>query len=134
MTRETAPSIEYIEREEDIERIEQIERGRPVPRFTPPTREEVFNFAMDEQIPLNVDKFYNHFTSTGWRSGNSPIVDWKARARAWVEEDRQKAAASAARYPAKRVPAQEYQQRDYDDEDEAARRRMIAMARGDYVD
>lgn len=55
-----------------------------------PTLEEVKQFANEEQLCLDAGKFYRHYSATGWKIGNSPIVDWKAKARQWSAEDKAK--------------------------------------------
>ena len=59
---------------------------------------------------FNAEAFVNHYAAKGWRSGGSPIVDWRAMVRVWRARDGQFTQARAA-------PALDYQQRDYEAED-----------------
>ena len=59
---------------------------------------------------FNAEAFVNHYAAKGWRSGGSPIVDWRAMVRVWRARDGQFTQARAA-------PALDYQQRDYNAED-----------------
>ena len=96
-------------------------------RFNQPTKEEIFDFCMDNNLGLNVDKFYNHYESNGWMVGNNKIKDWKAAVRYWVSNDKEQPA-KQTQAPVKKVIAQEYTQRDYSDEDADAFKRMLASA------
>lgn len=62
---------------------------------------------------FNAEAFVNHYAARGWRSGGSPIVDWRAMVRVWRARDGQFTQARAA--PAN--PELDYQQRDYNAED-----------------
>lgn len=62
---------------------------------------------------FNAEAFVNHYAAKGWRSGGSPIVDWRAMVRVWRARDGQFTQPRAA--PAN--PALEYPQRDYEAED-----------------
>ena len=94
-------------------------------RFTPPTKEQIFDFCLDNEINLDVDRFYDYYASKGWKVGSSPMKDWKAAVRNWVRRDKEKPAASG--YGQKKVIAQQYEQRDYGDEDREAMERMLRM-------
>ena len=60
-----------------------------------PTLDEVRNFAQEEGWCLNADRFFNYYASIGWVRNGNAISDWKALARLWAEEDREKAAKAA---------------------------------------
>ena len=62
---------------------------------------------------FNAEAFVNHYAAKGWRSGGSPIVDWRAMVRVWRARDCQYTQPRAA--PAN--PALEYAQREYKAED-----------------
>lgn len=59
---------------------------------------------------FNAEAFVNHYAAKGWRSGGTPIVDWRAMVRVWRARDGQFTQARAA-------PALDYAQREYHDED-----------------
>ena len=118
-------SIEQIDNIEQVDNIEPTNVGRTASRFTPPTAEEVFDYCLEKGYGIDVDSFMNHYTSNGWRVGKNKMVDWRAAVRTWVQRDK-KGGFSSDR-PEKRLPAQEYHQRDYSDAQEAAFERMMAM-------
>jgi hypothetical protein len=55
-------------------------------RFTPPTIEEAKVYC--EEIGIDVDAWYDHFTTSGWRLSNgNAMKDWKASVRTWKRND-----------------------------------------------
>lgn len=107
-----AASIEYIEQIEKIDKVEQIEErgGRTAKRFTPPTREDIIAFCLENGLIIDVDRFIDYYTSNGWMVGRNHMKDWKATVRNWAKGDNNRSTRLA---PAKRVIAQEFPQRDY---------------------
>lgn len=59
----------------------------------PPSLQELRDFVQEEQLPIDTEKFFNHYESIGWRKSGQPITDWKALVRMWAAEDIKKAAA-----------------------------------------
>jgi len=53
-------SIENIESIERVERVEDRERGVTARRFTPPTREEIEGFLLENGLEIDVDRFMNY--------------------------------------------------------------------------
>lgn len=79
--------IRLEERRLEEERGEGEEYG-----FTPPTLEELKAFAAENgytEAELPVERFINCYQAKGWRIGNSPMVDWQAKAREWVSRYRE---------------------------------------------
>ena len=50
---------------------------------TTPTLEEVKLFFEEEEIKIDPIKFFNHYSSNGWKVGKDLINDWKSIARIW---------------------------------------------------
>jgi len=113
-----AASIEYIEQVEQDRTDRKIdsptERGRTAQRFTPPSRDEIEIFCLENGLKIDVDYFLDHYAANGWMVGNSRMKDWKATVRNWARRDQKGEQRQAAR-PAKQVIAQQYSQRDYSD-------------------
>lgn len=59
--------------------------------FAAPTADEVRHYCEEAGITLNADRFIEHYGSLGWMKAGSPIRDWKALARKWAREDKEKA-------------------------------------------
>ena len=121
-------SIDNIEYIEQVEQIENIESKKTARRFTPPTKEEIFDFCLEEHLSIDVDYLYDYYSSKGWKIGSSSMKDWKAAVRNWARRDKKNPAQSSVPVPAKTVTAQQYSQRDYSGEQEAAIKRMLAAA------
>ena len=49
----------------------------------PPTVEEVRGYCAQIRSSVDAERFVDHYTSTGWMSGGTPIRDWRARVRMW---------------------------------------------------
>jgi hypothetical protein len=56
-------------------------------RFTPPTVEEVDQYAIEAGIELDASKLVDFYTSKGWKIGKDTMKDWKAAARNWARRD-----------------------------------------------
>jgi hypothetical protein len=119
-------NIEYIEKE-----LIEKESNNPTGRFAPPTKEEILDYCLEQNLGLDVDRFYDYYSSKGWKVGSSPMKDWKAAARNWDRRDRERQSSVPAQAPApvKQVPAQQYKQRDYGKEDSEAMQRQIEELR-----
>ncbi len=50
---------------------------------TTPTLDEVKLFFEEEEIKIDPIKFFNHYSSNGWKVGKDVINDWKSIARIW---------------------------------------------------
>jgi hypothetical protein len=129
-------SIESIEQIEDIEQVERIEkRGGSTKRFTPPSREQIEIFCLENGLTIDIDRFMNYYESNGWMVGRNHMKDWEATVRNWARRDEENRSPSrpAAKpsAPTKRVIAQNYEQRDYSGMDDDIMRRQSAriMAR-----
>lgn len=98
------------------ETMEQESMGKTAKRFTPPTLEEVSAYCQERGKGVDPDRWYNYYSSNGWKVGKNPMKDWKAAVRTW--ESNGKSSSQPAR-PAKQIPAQQYEQRDYSDQEES---------------
>jgi hypothetical protein len=58
----------------------------PTQRFTPPTLEMVFNQCQNQ---AEAEKFFDWFSSNGWRVGKNPMKDWKAALRNWMRRGKE---------------------------------------------
>lgn len=55
--------------------------------FIKPTLEEVRAYCLERNKGVDAEKWYNHYTSNGWRVGRNPMKDWKAAVRTWETND-----------------------------------------------
>ena len=51
--------------------------------FKKPTLEEVRAYCQERGNSVNPEKWYDHYTSNGWKVGKNPMKDWKAAVRTW---------------------------------------------------
>lgn len=58
-------------------------------RFTPPTLEDVAAYCRERGNGIDPQQFIDHYTSNGWKVGNTRMKDWRAAVRTW--EARRKA-------------------------------------------
>jgi hypothetical protein len=56
-----------------------------------PTLENIKKFCEKENLNIDANKFFNHYTSLGWKTATGvPITDWQAKARVWNAVDKPK--------------------------------------------
>ncbi len=69
---------------------EQKPKRQPVKRakFVKPTREEITAFCEEKGLKINVNKFYLHYESNGWRVGKNAMKSWKAAVQKWAETEK----------------------------------------------
>lgn len=53
-------------------------------QFRKPTREEAEAYCNEKGLALvDLDRWFDHYTSNGWKVGRNPMKDWKATLRNW---------------------------------------------------
>ena len=52
-----------------------------------PTLQEVKDFFILKSIKINPERFYNYYSSLGWKKGNTPIENWQLLALEWNRKD-----------------------------------------------
>ena len=96
------------------ETMEQ-ERGT-AKRFTPPTKDEIEIFCLENGLTIDVDRFVDYYTANGWIVGKTKMKDWQATVRNWARRDQ--GAVQQQRKPApvrRENSAANFEQRDYSD-------------------
>ena len=74
-----------IEKEIEIDK----EKSKSIKRFTPPTIEEVSEYFVSlSYTDSEADRFYDYYTSNGWKVGKGKMKDWKAAARNWMRNEK----------------------------------------------
>ena len=91
-------------------------------RFIPPTVEEVTEYCRERNNNVDPQTFVDFYTAKGWKIGKNQIRDWRACVRTWERNNRENALPTA-----KRVSAQQYEQRDYSGEQDEAMKRMLSL-------
>lgn len=71
----------------DKEEIREEEnREYRAPRFTPPTLQDVEDYAFEKGLDIDAERFVDFYASKGWKVGSSPMKDWRAAARNWARD------------------------------------------------
>lgn len=52
-------------------------------KFTPPTLEDVKAYCQERQNNVDPERWFNYYTSNGWKVGRNSMKDWKAAVRTW---------------------------------------------------
>lgn len=55
--------------------------------FKIPTRQEVDDFVKNNDIIIDIEKFYNHYESVGWQINGRSVVNWQALIKSWQATD-----------------------------------------------
>ena len=82
----TTKNIENIriQEEENIEDKSVVVATASTARFIKPTIEEVMDYCQERQNFVDPEKWYDHYSSNGWKvGGRAPMKDWKAAVRTW---------------------------------------------------
>lgn len=88
----TSHSVPYIGDETALINIRETkkENKRECKRFTPPTREEVAEYAREKSYNgFPVDRFIAYYESNGWMVGRNKMKSWKASMTNWWCRDHQ---------------------------------------------
>lgn len=60
-----------------------------VKRFVKPTIEEVADYCNERNNSVDAEKFYDYYSSNGWKVGKNAMKDWKASVRTWEKNNTQ---------------------------------------------
>lgn len=52
-------------------------------RFTPPAREEVQAYIVENNFNVDAERFIDYYTANGWQVGKNKMKDWRATVRNW---------------------------------------------------
>lgn len=108
-----------LPKEKDKEEDKEKEKDKK--RFDPPTLDEVTAYMKEIGCDIDPQYFLDYQEARNWvLSNGKKAKDWKAVIRTWKHNDFKRPASTQ-----KPVVAQKYEQRDYDEEQEAAFRRML---------
>ena len=59
--------------------------------FAPPTREELQDYIRETGSSVDPDRFFDYYENNGWKTGKTPMQDWRATVRSWEKRDKEKA-------------------------------------------
>ena len=52
-------------------------------RFAKPNVEDIIDYCNERNNCVDAQKFYDYYSSNGWKVGKNPMKDWKAAVRTW---------------------------------------------------
>jgi len=52
-------------------------------RFAKPTIDDVKDYCVERNNFVDAEKFFDYYSSNGWKVGKNPMKDWKASVRTW---------------------------------------------------
>ena len=52
-------------------------------RFAKPTVDDIVDYCNERNNIVDAQKFYDYYSSNGWKVGKNPMKDWKAAVRTW---------------------------------------------------
>ena len=81
-------------------------------RFIPPTVEEVSAYCRERNNKVDAEQFVAFYESKGWRIGNQSMKNWKSAIVTWEKRE------TDTKPIGKRVEAQNYTQRNYQQKQE----------------
>ena len=58
------------------------EKGK-AKRFAKPTVVDIAEYCVERNNSVDAQKFYDYYSSNGWKVGKNPMKDWKAAVRTW---------------------------------------------------
>lgn len=67
----------------DIEEKKEIKEENVIP----PLKNNVFKYCLDRKNNVNVEKWYDFYSSKGWMVGKNKMRDWKACIRTWENKE-----------------------------------------------
>lgn len=57
--------------------------------FVKPSISEIVDYIQERNLNVDAKKFWKHYESTGWKTGNDPIRDWKGLLKKWSKAERE---------------------------------------------
>jgi predicted phage replisome organizer len=57
--------------------------------FVKPSISEIVGYIQEHNLNVDAKKFWKHYESTGWKTGNDPIRDWRGLLKKWSKAERE---------------------------------------------
>lgn len=57
--------------------------------FVKPSISEIVDYIQEHNLNVDAKKFWKHYESTGWKTGNDPIRNWKGLLKKWSKAERE---------------------------------------------
>ena len=82
----TSPSQGAKDKDKDKDIVKAKVKAK---RFVKPTIEEVADYCEERSNNVDAEKFYDYYSSNGWKVGKNAMKDWKASVRTWEKNTTQ---------------------------------------------
>lgn len=57
--------------------------------YVKPSISEIVDYIQEHSLNVDAKKFWKHYESTGWKTGNDPIRDWRGLLKKWSKAERE---------------------------------------------
>ena len=57
-------------------------------RFCPPSVSEVKEYCLENEYPVDPERFIDYYVANGWKVGRNPMKDWRAAVRVWAKNEK----------------------------------------------
>lgn len=86
---ESVDEIQQSKLKESKLKESKEEDNKKIKRFSPPTKEEVFDYMIEKKVQeftakKESEKFFNHYESNGWMVGRTKMKKWKSAVSGWI--------------------------------------------------
>lgn len=76
--------VSESERERECEKEKECERGIVKGgKFSKPTLEDVRGYCLERNNQVDPERWFDYYTSNGWKIGKNSMKDWRAAVRTW---------------------------------------------------
>ncbi len=92
MSSQSPPKVrQEIEKEKEIEKELYLKENvkEKTSRFSPPTLEEIQAYIREKGFSVDAERFFDYYTSNGWKVGKNPMKSWEATVRNWARDSKQ---------------------------------------------
>jgi len=80
-------STTEVQQKDIYNNVDNVKTVKKVNKFKAPTIDEVRKYCKERNRGVNPTKWFNHYTSNGWKVGKNSMKNWKAAIHTWEESD-----------------------------------------------
>lgn len=82
-------TVQQTVQEQEVKNKKKVKK-KSNGKFVKPSLEEVVKYCQERGKGVIPKKWFNHYTSNGWKVGKNKMVDWRAAVRTWETEEKSK--------------------------------------------
>jgi hypothetical protein len=116
----------YQEKENEKEEEKENEKEKDIFIYNQeeePEIDEINRYITENNLNIDGEEFFDHYSAIGWKIGGNPIVDWRAALRRWARGAKKRTA--EAKETKSESKSSSYSSYDIDDFFEAALNRKF---------